>query len=166
MYKNKTKLFNNLKRKDLEKDLENISTNFDFLLKQNEKMSEEIEELKSEHYKDKEIKRLREENTRILENIHRGFEITEEDAKKISEWKLNHEINVHKLDTVEKRIRSGGVSGGKWSYEFVPTGIGIFSKCICNSCERRAREEARGNEEKYKKLIEKYDAKYDFSDVW
>lgn len=76
-----------------------------------ERLSKENEELKNGVWKDKEMKRLKEENERLRKETYRGFPISEEEWAKIEKFKAAHP-------------QGTGVSGGGWKYTFIPTGIG------------------------------------------
>lgn len=59
-----------------------------------------------------------------------------------------------------------GASGGGYTYEFVPTAIGVAQRCLCNSCRYKAWSESKGNRDKYEELIKKYDGIFDFTEDW
>lgn len=99
------------------------------------------------------------------EDLYRGFRITEQEELSITKWKKQHDIKMHGLDTLDKKLRAGGAIGGRYHYAFYPTSIGIAGDCICGKCESQAFAEAKGDKEKYKKLLEKYDATFEFSEL-
>jgi hypothetical protein len=45
------------------------------------------------------------------------------------------------------------VSGGGYSYNFYPTAIGISGYITCESCRRKANENAVGDIKKYRDLL-------------
>lgn len=91
--------------------------------------------LKEEHYKDTELKEMKEELERIKADMYRGFPISEEEEKKIKEWQDKHDAEVHGLKTLKERVHAGGCIGGRYTYEFVNTSIGTVGtvKCSCGA---------------------------------
>lgn len=85
-------------------------------------LRKEIEHLKSETYKDEELSRLKKELKETREELRNGFGITSEEDEAIRAWINEHERN---------HPGGHGVSGGKYQYIFVPTGIGVFGKVKC-----------------------------------
>lgn len=86
-------------------------------------LTEQNEELKSEHYKDEEIQRLQQKIESMEKDLNRGFPISEEGQKKIDEWfvqhlKQKHDSNRH-IDYI---------------YKFVKTHLGIYGSVKCNRC--------------------------------
>lgn len=92
----------------------------------NKYLREENEHLKSEHYENDEIQRLKQENERLRDEMRRGFPITKEENEAINKWQQEH------IDTKHRGIWYAGAIGGRFSYEFIPTGIGIFGTCKCS----------------------------------
>lgn len=102
--------------------------------KRKDYLEEENKRLKDEYYKDAELEKIRQELGKCKNDLYRGFSITEEEKEKIDEWCLQHEIEKHGLDTKEKRMKSQGCCGGKYTYEFIPTSIGVIGNIKCGSC--------------------------------
>lgn len=98
-------------------------------------LEEDNKALKDEHYKDKELKELRLELSRMREAYWRGFPISEEEKKTIEEWCEKHERDVHGLHTLKDRLKAGGSIGGRYHYVFLPTSIGVSAKIVCNCGE-------------------------------
>ena len=101
-----------------------------------EKLEKENKTLKDEHYKDGELQRLQEELTSLKGDLSRGFPISEKEQEKIREWELKHDAEKHGLKTMEQRLRAGGCCGGRYTYQFVPTGIGVIGEIICSCGEK------------------------------
>lgn len=99
------------------------------------RLREENDRLKNEAYKDSELKAMQERLNESLEDYYRGFPISKKEEAAINEWKHKHDVEVHGLDTDEKRFRAGGTIGGRYSYCFVPTSIGVLGivKCHCGA---------------------------------
>lgn len=88
--------------------------------------------LKEEHYKDTELQKMKEELERVRADMYRGFPISAEEEKRIKEWQDKHDAEVHGLKTLKERVRAGGCIGGRYSYEFVSTSIGVIGIVKCN----------------------------------
>ena len=103
----------------------NINNRIDIYEQRNRTLQEENAALKDEHYKDNEIKRLKQENDELREALLRGFEISKTEDEKLKAWQKKH--------IEEKHGGNGrcGAIGGRFSYEFIPTGIGTFGTCKC-----------------------------------
>ena len=96
-------------------------------------LEEENKILRSEHYKDDEIQKMKEERDIAIKNAHNGFPMTEKEINTIKKWKKEHEKEVHNITTDDQRIQSGGAIGGTYTYSFRPTTIGTIGiiKCSC-----------------------------------
>ena len=117
---------------DVTQKLDAIKREFDsqnahiiYLQNQNKK-------LKEEHYKDTELQKMKEELERVRADMYRGFPISAEEEKRIKEWQDKHDAEVHGLKTLKERVRAGGCIGGRYSYEFVSTSIGVIGIVKCN----------------------------------
>lgn len=117
---------------DVTQTLDAIKREFDsqnariiYLQNQNKK-------LKEEHYKDTELQKMKEELERVRADMYRGFPISAEEEKRIKEWQDKHDAEVHGLKTLKERVRAGGCIGGRYSYEFVSTSIGVIGIMKCN----------------------------------
>ena len=77
--------------------------------------------LKSEHYKDDELRNLQHKYDELKKDAHRGFPITEKEEKRINEWKYKHEMQEHPT--------------ASYSYIFTPTALGLVGviKCSCGA---------------------------------
>lgn len=117
---------------DVTQTLDAIKREFDsqnariiYLQNQNKK-------LKEKHYKDTELQKMKEELERVRADMYRGFPISAEEEKRIKEWQDKHDAEVHGLKTLKERVRAGGCIGGRYSYEFVSTSIGVIGIVKCN----------------------------------
>ena len=93
------------------------------LMKQNDALKQENEQLKSEHYKDEEIARLKEKIQLQQESMTYGFPITKERYEKIMELCKKHEWEKH-----------GRKGNGYFNYCFAETEIGTFGWAKCCDC--------------------------------
>ena len=101
---------------DIRKILQDLYDQFRSVESQNEYLREENKRLKSENYKDEELSKMKEEYERMKEDYYRGFPISEEEHKKIKEWMESlPEVPLSKM----------GAIGGRFTYEFYPTSIGV-----------------------------------------
>lgn len=99
-------------------------------------LEEENKKLKDEHYKDSEMQRMKTELEKAKDDLYRGFPISEEEEKRIEEWQDKHDAEKHGLKTLEQKIRAGGCSGGRYSYCFCPTAIGVIGEIKCSCGEK------------------------------
>ena len=98
-------------------------------------LREKNQELKKEAYKDSELASMKKELEKAKEDLYRGFPISEEEEKSIEEWRLKHEAEAHGRDTLEKRLSAHGAIGGRYTYIFTPTSIGVIGEIRCSCGE-------------------------------
>lgn len=98
-------------------------------------LEEENRKLKEEYSKDKEIQEIQKRLDEMQKDYRRGFPITEEEKKAIEKWKKKHDREDHGLRTDKMRMKAEGCSGGRYSYEFIPTSLGIYGviRCHCGA---------------------------------
>lgn len=101
---------------DIETEFQKLYDHYRKVVYENEHLREENERIKSETYKDKELVKIKEQYEQMNEDYYRGFPITEEEEKRIKEWTRKQ---------MEKNHSNGGAIGGRFVYEFIPTGIGV-----------------------------------------
>ena len=116
-----------------------------------------IKNLEEDNFQDKTIQEALKEKDNAIAAMKNGFYILPEDKEKIDNWKREHERIKH---TPDRR----SAIGGQYSYSFTPTSIGVFKSCECSSCALAARQDARGIEGEYQKLLRDYDAIFFFGD--
>lgn len=99
------------------------------------RLQEENKSLQDRHYKDNKIQEMQQELERMKKDYYRGFPISKKQSETINNWMKEHDEKDHGYDTLEKRIKAGGVCGGRYSYHFVPTSIGTSGvvKCSCGA---------------------------------
>lgn len=147
--------------KPLDELFDNIRNRMQWYVDDNVRLREENEKLKSEHYKDDEIKRLNKELEETKDNLYRGFPIFEDEDVKIRNWQKEHLKNMH--PEPPKKIIKYWAEGPNYNYVFKPFELGIVQKCYCETCRKKAFKEAKGDLEKYEKLLKKYDVEFDFT---
>lgn len=105
----------------IENVLQQLYNQFRSLESQNEALREEIRRVKSETYKDQELAEMKAKYDQMKANYFGGFPISKEEEDKITSWIEtiihNHPGNV-------------GPIGGRFRYEFVPTGIGTIGTIV------------------------------------
>ena len=114
-----------------EESLNDLAEAIKDLRSQIERLRNENANLKNEAYKDSELAKMKEERDKALKDYYRGFPITEKERDSINAWCNQHETEVHGITTLEERIHYGGVSGGTYTYIFVPTTLGTIGKIRC-----------------------------------
>ena len=107
--------------KDIKKTLQQVYDHYRIICNRNDYLMEEIEKVKSEKYADEVLLKMRSEYEKMKSDYYRGFPISEEESKKIKEW-MNKQI--------EKNPSTGGAIGGRFSYKFIPTGVGTIGIVI------------------------------------
>ena len=128
-----TKIHNSATISDLEKCTQKVSDRLVTLEQIINNLKVENEQLKSEHYKDDELKQLSEELKQARDDLSRGFEISKEEFDAIHAWKVAHENEKHG----GYPCYSGAI-GGQYDYIFTPTSIGEICeiKCTCGETFR------------------------------
>ena len=144
---------------DLDYICEQLKIIFDEQKEKNEQLKEELVAITDEKWKDEELLCLKEERDRAVSELRRGFGFSEEEINKVNSWKRAHSNNRHGARTnADRALR------GNYSYEMTPTSIGTIKSCICETCRIKAIEKSDGDINKYRKLLEIYDAVFDISD--
>lgn len=105
----------------IEKDLKRIYDHYRKVVNENEYLRKENERIKSEKYADEELSKMKEEYERMKKDYYRGFPISAEEDQKIQEWIEGQ---------MKKNSSIGGAIGGRFHYEFLPTGIGVAGTII------------------------------------
>jgi hypothetical protein len=106
---------------DIKETLQQIYDHYRDVCGQNDYLRKEIEKVKSEKYADEELLKMKSEYEKMKSDYYRGFPVSEEESKKINEW-----IEKQK----KKHPGTGGAIGGRFRYEFIPTGIGTVGTII------------------------------------
>lgn len=119
--------------KSTEECLEMIRKNTVLMEARVKSLEEENMVLKEEHYKDEELRKMKERLEKMQQDYFRGFPISEKEQESIRMWCKEHEEKKHGLKTSRQRMKAAGVSGGRYTYEFIPTSLGVSGsiKCDC-----------------------------------
>ena len=122
--------------------IEDINECFDYIrdiVNSNERTIEALRkeniELLDEHYKDKAISEMKERFEKMEKDYYRGFPISEEEDLAIKKWQKEHDEKVHRLTDDRLRMKAEGVCGGRYSYRFIPTSLGVSGvvRCSCGA---------------------------------
>lgn len=106
---------------NIENTLQQIYNHFRSLKSENEHLREELERLRSEAYKDEELTRMKSEYDQMKADYFRGFPISKEEEDKITSWKK---------DIIHNHPGNVGPIGGRFHYEFIPTGLGTIGTIV------------------------------------
>ena len=106
---------------DIKTALQQVYDHYRSVYNRNEYLKKENERLKSESYKDEELAKMKSDYEEMKSDYYRGFPISEEEDKKIKEW-INKQM--------KKNSSVGGAIGGRFKYQFIPTGIGTVGTVI------------------------------------
>lgn len=100
-----------------------------------EALRKQNSELLDEHYKDKALSEMKERFEKMEKDYYRGFPISENEYSVIENWKKKHDEEAHRLTDDRSRMRAEGVCGGRYSYRFTPTSIGVSGvvRCSCGA---------------------------------
>lgn len=153
----------------LEKSIDGIKDSINETLEYAARMEDRNKELLDEKWKDTQLQEMKEQYDRMKADYWRGFPISEEEEKKIIEWKDNHNNKRHKGNGLR-----GGAIGGSWKYSFVPTSIGTSGVVCCQYCRAKMLRELGDKLEydsygDYKKksdeLMAEYDCEFEFHEI-
>lgn len=123
----------NMTEREFAECIEALQSTYETNQRTIENLRKELRELREEYDKDEEVAELKAEIEELQEELHLGFAISREEHKAINNWIEQHEIQEHGLITEEMRVRAQGVSGGRYTYYFLPTGLGTvgYVRCTC-----------------------------------
>lgn len=79
----------------------------------------------------------------LMSKKDEGFKVSREEKKKIIQWMKNHEAKCH------------GRYKGSYFYEFYPCGNSDSASVVCAICYRQNFVKAKGNLNRYEKLMGK-----------
>lgn len=130
-----------------------------------ERKEEENQELKDLHWENEMLKKMKADRDLMEADYYRGFPITEKQSEAIREWEDNHWTTQHNAPDTISRINKMGAIGGSFYYKFVPTSIGTSGCICCSSCIKKARRNCGDNRDRYRELLKKYDAEFEFQEI-
>ena len=133
-------------------EVKSLFDRIDWLQKENKRLQEE-------NYKDEELTKMKEKLKCAWGELNRGFGISQEESEAAHNWLKEHNEKYHQK-------RYDGAVGGGVTYMFEPTSIGTFGTICCNRCRYKAMREAKGDTDKYNKLLKEYDAEFTFQEAF
>ena len=116
----------------VDKCMKMLRYRFDDQKKTIDNLRNQIKELTDSQYKDKKLQEMKAELDKMQREYNRGFSITDDEWKTIETWKEKHDREVHGLTECNEKV--GGTIGGRYTFEFIPTTIGIIGIIKCGSC--------------------------------
>lgn len=117
---------------DFQTALLHVKDAYEELEDKNRRLQERIAYLEDEKLKDKEIEKYKKEAEDAREALRNGFAIPSSIYKKMTNWQVKHVKEKHCIDGRE--IGCGAI-GGRFTWSFIPTGIGTLATCTCNCGE-------------------------------
>ena len=91
------------------------------IIRRNEYLEEENKRIKDEKYQNEELANMKAQYDKMKKDYYRGFAISEEEEKRISEWQDK---------VINERGELKATIGGRFKYEFYPTSIGVIGTVI------------------------------------
>lgn len=140
----------------VEDKIEDLKQTLLYLTHNNDRLQRQFNELYDEKWADTTLQNMKNELEQTKQDMYRGFPISEAENKKINNWILKHDEEVH-----NNREHYHGVSGGGYEYSFHPTGLGTISYCICGICKSRGLRE---KGEKYWDYLKEHNGYIEFGD--
>lgn len=128
--------FNDRDIKLVENKIEDLKQVLLMMTHNNNRLQRQFNELWDKNWENNQLQEMKQELERVKQNMHRGFPIDEADNKKINNWILKHDEEIH-----NNVNHYHGVFGGGYEYSFHPTGLGTIGYCICGICKSRAIQE-------------------------
>jgi|InofroStandDraft_1065614.scaffolds.fasta_scaffold56628_3 hypothetical protein len=96
-----------------------------------ENLRKKVSELNDEHFRDEKLNQLQKELEKVKSDCQRGFPITEEEQRIIQEWKDTHFKEKHR----DRNLNWAEAIGGRFTYTFIPTSIGVIGEVTCSCGE-------------------------------
>lgn len=120
----------------VENKIEDLKQTLLYMTHINDRLQRQFNELYDEKWADTTLQNMKNELEQIKQDMHRGFPIIKAEDKKINNWILKHDEEVH-----NNLNHYHGASGGGYEYTFHPTGLGTIGYCICGICKSRGLRE-------------------------
>lgn len=140
----------------VENKIEDLKQTLLYMTHNNDRLQRKFNELYDKKWADTTLQNMKKELEQVKQDMYRGFPITKEEEKKINNWILKHDEEVH-----SNPKHYHGVSGGGYEYTFHPTGLGTIGYCICGICKSRGLHE---EGEKYWDYLKEHNGYIEFGD--
>lgn len=148
--------------------IDNIKSVIENAVNYAQAVEEENDALKSNVWKDEQLRSMKEQRDRMLKDYQRGFPISEDEQERINNWATRHRRLYHPTNGNVK------YDGCSIVYEFSPTSLGTVGTAYCEQCMRKLRKELGDIDDytswgdyfdKKRKLNGKYDAEFEFQSI-
>lgn len=106
------------------KIIKDLTSSVEWLQNSYDNANETIKKMKEDTYKDDELVKLKEENTRLADEMRYGFPVSKEENDAIRKWMQDWFDRKRNGDTY-----MGAIAGG-FVYQFHPTSIGVTAKVV------------------------------------
>ena len=140
----------------VEDKIEDLKQTLLYMTHINDRLQRQFNELYDEKWADITLQNMKNELEQTKQDMYRGFPISKAEEKKINNWILKHDEEVH-----NNLNHYHGVSGGGYEYSFYPTGLGTIGYCICDICKSRGLRE---KGEKYWDYLKENNGYIEFGD--
>ncbi len=74
------------------------------------------------------------ENEELQKERCISFDLSPEESKAVREWEEKHIKEVHGIENEEQWMGFCGCIGGAFTYEFIPTFLGVLGQIKCGVC--------------------------------
>ena len=140
----------------VEDKIEDLKQTLLYLTHNNDRLQRQFNELYDEKWADTTLQNMKKELEEVKQDMYRGFPITKAEDKKINNWILKHDEEVH-----NNSKHYHGASSGGYEYSFHPTSLGTIGYCICGICKSRGLRE---KGEKYWDYLKEHNGYIEFGD--
>lgn len=120
---------NHIRVDPFEDAIKSIRTRYAKLEEENRRLVKKNQELRDGVFATDYVKKALAEAEKIRNEFRMGFPMTEEEVYKAQEWIKTH-------DKEEHPHQSAGAIGGRYTYEFTPTSIGVLCSVRCSCGDR------------------------------
>ena len=148
--------------------VDNIKSVIEETINYAQAVEEENKALKSDAWKDEQLRSMKKERDCMLKDYQRGFPISEDEQKRIRNWATRHRRLYHPTNGDSK------YDGCSLIYEFRPTSLGTVGAVHCERCMKKLQKELGDIDDctsweeyfnKKKKLNNKYEAEFEFQSI-
>ena len=107
--------------------------------------------------KDEEISKAEAKTKEAYRQLSKGFAPSDEQWEQIRNWEKKHTDDRHKTPkpVTPKKMTPDALF---YEYRFSYSHIGTLGSVVCNSCERKAIEESKGDQAACRELLDRYGA--------